>query len=306
MLTSQPAPVVAPASVPTFDQLDRNGDGVITRAEFVQSMTAPASRAPPATPAPQLAPAQVQIDPAIMQEVTRRVLAQLVQTKPNGRYSREEFEEALRIELFRLGYVYQKPPPQQPAAVFIDRQVGPPVVNATIQQAPPIFQQQVMVPVQVIQPVTERLVRGPPRIQYVDKIIYEAEPPPQVKLPTPEVHVKQVVEKFDWDFPYHDFCYGTSWRYHHPDSLDEQLLGMDLGKHKLMPLEQLRHAAFMRMVEQQWAQEKLRTREGFGAAGGAAGAYQGAGSGGQWGARRVREPPMLDASYQQPVQEIEL
>eukprot|EP00927_Polykrikos_kofoidii_P014371 TRINITY_DN16294_c0_g1_i1.p1 TRINITY_DN16294_c0_g1~~TRINITY_DN16294_c0_g1_i1.p1 ORF type:complete len:295 (-),score=32.34 TRINITY_DN16294_c0_g1_i1:72-956(-) len=79
-------------------------------------------------------------------------------------------------------------------------------------------------------------------------VIHEPSVRPVAAPPMPRVNVKQVNERSDHDFPYHDFCFGPSWRYHVPDSLDEQVLGMRIGRHKLSAFEILRHEAFLRSL----------------------------------------------------------
>mmetsp|Transcript_20988 Transcript_20988/g.65634 ORF Transcript_20988/g.65634 Transcript_20988/m.65634 type:complete len:183 (+) Transcript_20988:61-609(+) len=61
---------------------------------------------------------------------------------------------------------------------------------------------------------------------------------------------RAIVEQYDYDFPYHDVCYGTGWRFHHPDNLDENVL--HLHTPKTNPLIDLQHAAFMRAAEVAW------------------------------------------------------
>mmetsp|Transcript_95046 Transcript_95046/g.268448 ORF Transcript_95046/g.268448 Transcript_95046/m.268448 type:complete len:234 (+) Transcript_95046:118-819(+) len=86
----------------------------------------------------------------------------------------------------------------------------------------------------------------------------------------------------DSEFPYHDVFFGTSWRYHFPDSLDEQLLGSNLGGGRPTPLETLRHAAFMEALRAKCRQDRSQNS--------GMGVIAARSSAGQWGPRRVQEP----------------
>mmetsp|Transcript_104768 Transcript_104768/g.291773 ORF Transcript_104768/g.291773 Transcript_104768/m.291773 type:complete len:198 (+) Transcript_104768:91-684(+) len=70
-----------------------------------------------------------------------------------------------------------------------------------------------------------------------------------VTVPVTET-TKPYVQEMDSAFPYHDVCFGCGWRYHHPDNLDEKVLG--LRERKATHLAAMQHAAFVRASEEAW------------------------------------------------------
>lgn len=98
-----------------------------------------------------------------------------------------------------------------------------------------------------------------PMQRYVDRLrpfpaygipVYSPAPAP-VYQPTPVTHTfKQFAPHYDHDFPYHDPAFGSGWRFHYPDNLDEALLNM--GTYKPTPLEDMRHAAYESQMKEEW------------------------------------------------------
>jgi len=98
-----------------------------------------------------------------------------------------------------------------------------------------------------------------PMQQYWDRLrpypafpvpVYHPHPHP-VFQPTPVTHTfKQYAPHYDHDFPYHDPAFGSGWRFHYPDNLDEAMLNM--GTYKPTPLEEMRHAAYESQMKDEW------------------------------------------------------
>eukprot|EP00929_Paragymnodinium_shiwhaense_P086590 TRINITY_DN47091_c0_g2_i1.p1 TRINITY_DN47091_c0_g2~~TRINITY_DN47091_c0_g2_i1.p1 ORF type:complete len:211 (+),score=6.57 TRINITY_DN47091_c0_g2_i1:73-705(+) len=70
----------------------------------------------------------------------------------------------------------------------------------------------------------------------------------------------------DGDFSYHSPVFGPTWRCHVEDNLDEQLLHMEIAKHKPTPFEAMRHDQFLHYAQSEllhgFAQEQTRSRPG--------------------------------------------
>lgn len=67
-------------------------------------------------------------------------------------------------------------------------------------------------------------------------------------MPPPVTHTwKNCYGREDSDFPYHDPAYGTGWRYHYPDDLDEHWMN-EMSMYTKTPFQEL----LLRREEETW------------------------------------------------------
>merc|ERR1719271_1526680 len=88
----------------------------------------------------------------------------------------------------------------------------------------------------------------PPRNVYVDRPFpVWGEVPVPVPMPSMVTHTwNNFAPREVHDFPYHDPAYGTGWRYHRPDDVDEH--SNEMSMYTKTPLQEL----LLRREEETW------------------------------------------------------
>lgn len=175
-------------------------------------------------------------------------MAMMVQPQSQVQLVQPQSQVQLVQPQSQVQLVRQQQPVLVSAATFPTAVAQPPVVVTGETRAIPVLERQVHTDI----------------LRFVDRPIYfERSPVPaqpaagvaEEDEPEISVTVRQEVDEYDNDFPYHDPAFGPSWRYHFPDSLDERILGNPMGlvraDFKPTPLMELRHAAFTKAVQQE-------------------------------------------------------
>jgi len=162
--------------------------------------------------------------------------------------------------------VTSAPPIPVVAAPVLTTAVAAPVVAPQASTAPavaavassaPVVTTQVAAPVRSlvyeappVQPVffPQQMLPQQPRDVFVDRPypVFQMNPVPMFCPAMVNHTFKNFYQQEDHDFPYHDPAYGTGWRYHSPDDVDEHW--NDMSMYTKTPLQEL----LLRREEETW------------------------------------------------------